>query len=49
MKVGTVMVDQTMEVEVLDQVVAVVHVERQRSQKEEVEPCRQRKLVGKER
>ena len=49
MKVGTVMVDQTMEVEVLDQVVAVVHVEQQRNQKEEVEPCRQRKLVGKER
>ena len=43
MKVGTVMV------EVLDQVVAVVHVEQQRSQKEEVEPCRQRKFVGKER
>jgi len=48
MKVETVMVEQTMEVEV-DQVVVVVHVERQRSQKEEDEPCRQRKLVGKER
>ena len=49
MKVETVMVEQTMEVLVVDQVVVVVHVERQRSQKEEVEPCRQRKLVGKER
>jgi hypothetical protein len=49
MKVGTVMVERTMGVEVLDQEVVVVHVERQKSQKEEVEPCQQRKLVGKER